>query len=272
MTPLDSRFTTDDLGRAVTLGRDVRRVVSMAPNCTDTLLAIGAGDRLVGVEDHSELPPSLGAVPRIGGFKDFDLARVAELTPDLVLAASLHVVSALPWLAARRIPSFALLPRTVDGVVDGMARVAAVLGMARESSQVIADFRRRIATVIERTLLVRERPLTYVECSPEGHTGGPASFLDDVITRAGGINLGGIARVEWPVLSRATVRRFDPQVIVIASYPGSATATSIAKREGWERLGAVKSGRVYELPAPLLKRPGPSIITGLERLADLLRA
>ena len=88
--------------------------------------------------------------------------------------------------------------------------------------------------------------------------------------KAGGLNLGGIARVEWPVLPTATVRRLDPDVIVIATYPGSATRDSLVRRERWDRVTAVKSGRVWELPARMVKRPGPGVLDGLERLAEIL--
>lgn len=264
------RFTVDDLGRAVALGRDIKRVISLAPSCTDSLVAIGGGDRLVGVEEHSELPPHLGSVPRVGGFKDVDVERVLDLVPDLVLTASLHAVAIAPQVEARRIPVFAMAPRTIDGVVDGMARLAALLDLARDVAPYVAGCRQRIARIVERALTTRNRPLVYVECSPEGHTGGPSSFLDDLVTKAGGINLGGVARVEWPVVSARMVRRFDPDVIVIASYPRSATRESIIARDGWERLGAVKSDRVHEVPAPMLKRPGPTVIDGLERVASLL--
>jgi iron complex transport system substrate-binding protein len=68
------------------------------------------------------------------------------------------------------------------------------------------------------------------------------------------------------------VRRFDPDVIVIAEYPGSATPQSLVTRDGWDRLRAVKSGRVVVVPAPLIKRPGPLVLDGLERLAALFAA
>ena len=264
------RFTVDDLSRLLPLGQAARRVVSLAPSCTDSLLAIGARERFIAADEHSELPAGLTSLPRIGGFKTVDLEGVISLRSDLVLAASLHVVSAIPWLEARGIRVFAMLPHTVDGIVDGMARLAALLDLARDAAPYIAVCRQRVARVVERALRVRQRPLIYVECSPEGHTGGPQSFLDDLVTKAGGINLGGVARVEWPVLPPAMIRRFDPDVIVIAAYPGSATRETVAAREGWDRLAAVKSGRVYELSAAMLKRPGPTVIEGLERLADLL--
>ncbi len=61
-------------------------------------------------------------------------------------------------------------------------------------------------------------------------------------------------------------------MIVIARYPGSATPESLAARDGWDRLAAVKAGRIYELPAGMLKRPGPGVLDGLERLAAILGA
>jgi iron complex transport system substrate-binding protein len=269
---ISERFITDDLARAVALEPPARRVVSLAPSCTDVLLAIGAHQRLVGIEEHSELPADLCAMPRVGGFKYVDLERVAALAPDLIVAASLHAVRLVPRLTASDARVFVSQPRTLDGIVDGMARLAALLGLAREAAPVVARARRRIAAVLERTLKGGPRPLVYVEFSPRGHTGGPQSFLDDLVTKAGGVNLGGVARVEWPVIPPSLVRRFDPDVIVIAEYPGSATPQSLVTRDGWDRLRAVKSGRVVVVPAPLIKRPGPLVLDGLDRLASLFAA
>ena len=262
----------DDLARPLLLGARVHRIVSLAPSCTECLLAIGGGERLVGIDDHSDFPEPLTAVVRVGGFKNIDLVRVTRLAPDLVVAASLHAVSFLPRLETHGTRVFVMMPRTVDGIVDGMARLASVLGLAAEAAPYLASCRTRIATVVDRTLPRRRRPLTYVEYSPEGHTGGPQSFLDDLVVKAGGVNLGGVARVEWPVLAPATVRRFDPDAIVIATYPGGATRDSLVTRPGWDRLTAVKSGRVWELPARMVKRPGPGVLDGLERLEEVLSA
>ena len=261
------RFVTDDLARPLALEPAARRVVSLAPSCTDALLAIGADSYLVGVEEHSELPVELCTLPRVGGFKHVDLARVTALEPDLIVAASLHAVRLVPALASDRTRVFVSQPRTLDAIVDGLARLAALLGLARAAAPTIARLRHRIDAVLERTLRVGSRPLVYVEFSPRGHTGGPQSFLDDLVTKAGGVNLGGVARVEWPVLSATTVKRFDPDVIVVAEYPGSASPETLAARDGWEGLRAVKTGRVVGVPAPLLKRPGPPLVAGLERLA-----
>lgn len=267
-----ARFVTDDLARPHALEPPARRVVSLAPSCTESLLAIGAGDRLVGVEEHSELPLELGAVPRVGGFKHVDVDRVTTLAPDLIVAASLHAVSLVRQLGAASERIFVAQPRTLDTIVTGMARLAALIGVARQAATVIASARERIASVVARTLRGGPRPLVYVELSPRGHTGGPQSFLDDLVAKAGGVNLGGVARAEWPVIPAAVVRRLDPEIIVIAEYPGSATAATLAAREGWDGIAAVKAGCVFAFPPIAIKRPGPGVLDGLERLAELIGA
>jgi iron complex transport system substrate-binding protein len=266
-----ARFTVDDLARPVQLDRGARRIVSLAPSCTECLIALGAVDRLVGVEEHSDFA-ELRGVPRVGGFKHVDLDAVVTLHPDLVVAASLHAVTSAAALTARGIPVFVTHPRTLDTLIDGMARLAAIIGIAPASADYLARCRERVATVVEQTLRRRGRPLVYLELSPGGHTGGPQSFVDDLITKAGGVNLGGHARVEWPRLDAVIVLRFDPDAIVLAAWPGSATHADLAGRDGWDRLAAVKSGRVWEVPAGMVKRPGPGLIDGLERLATLFAA
>jgi iron complex transport system substrate-binding protein len=266
-----ARFTVDDLARPMVLDRGVRRIVSLAPACTECLVALGARDRLVGVEEHSDIS-GLGQIPRVGGFKHVDLEAVVALAPDLVVAASLHALTSAPALAARGVPVFVMRPHTLDTLVHGMARLAAVIGSAPANAEYLGRCRARIAAVVEQTLRRRVRPLVYLELSPDGYTGGPQSFVDDLITKAGGVNLGGRARVEWPRLDASTVLRFDPDVIVIAAWPGSTTPTDLGTREGWDRLTAVKSGRVWAIPAGLVKRPGPGLIDGLEQLATLFTA
>ncbi len=265
------RFVVDDLARPMPIDVPARRVVSLAPSCTESLQVLGALGRLVGVEEHSALP-ELEALPRVGGFRHVDVDGILALDPDLVLAAGMHAVTTVPRLAAHGVRVFVAHPRTLDDLVDGMARMATVLGVSSAAAPYLASCRARIAAVVGRSLETRHRPLVYVELSPDGHTGGPQSILDDLVIKAGGLNVGGVARVEWPALSAATVRRLDPDVIVVARYPGSATAASLAQRDGWDRVAAVKSGRVFEMDAGLIKRPGPGLLEGVEILAQLLAA
>jgi ABC-type Fe3+-hydroxamate transport system substrate-binding protein len=260
------RFTTDDLARPLALGPGARRIVSLAPSCTESLLALGAGDRLVGVEEHSELPPALAHLPRIGGFKYLDLARIVALEPDLVVAASLHAVAVVPRLAADGLRVFAFLPRTLDDVVDGLARLAARAaggGVARRSpgSDRAGGGAHRArgapAARLRRALPARaHRGAAELRARP-GHQGRRRQRGR---ARARGV-AGALGGDGVPPRSRGDRPR---------GYPGSATAETLAARDGWAGLAAVKTRRVFEVPSPTLKHPGPLAIDGLECVAALL--
>jgi hypothetical protein len=161
--------------------------VSLAPSCTESLLAIGAHARLVGIEEHSELPAELCAVPRVGGFKHVDFERVASLAPDLIVAASSARGADCPApRVSTRTRIFVSQPRTSDSIIRRHGPAGFACWVSHEPRRrTIARARHRIDMVLERTLRGGPRPLVYVEFSPRGHTGGPQSFLDDLVTQGG---------------------------------------------------------------------------------------
>lgn len=259
----------DDRGRLLALPREPARIVSLAPSSTEILLAFGLAERLTGVDEHSELPPGV-APPRVGGFKTTDVEAVLALQPDLVVASSLHLGRAVPALEAAGVAVFALLPRGVGGLLRSALRLGTLAGRGREAAHLIRPLETRLQAVVAATLGARFRPLVFVELSPRLHTAGPGTFLDDLVVRAGGINLGALARVDWPTLSHRTVLRYDPDVLVLAAYPGSASPDAVRARPGWERLAAVKAGRIVEIDSRLIKRPGLGLVDGLDLLARAL--
>jgi len=259
----------DDRGRLLALPREPERIVSLAPSSTEVLLAFGLGERLAGVDEHPELPPGV-VCARVGGFKTTDVEAVLALRPDLVVASSLHLGRVVPALEATGVMVFALLPRSVGGLLRGALRLGTLVGRGREAASLIGPLEARVQVVVAATLGARVRPLVFVELSPRLHTAGPGTFLDDLVMRAGGINLGAVARVDWPTLSPGTVLRYDPDVLVLAAYPGSASPDAVRARPGWERLAAVKAGRIVEIDSRLLKHPGLGLVDGLGLLAHFL--
>jgi iron complex transport system substrate-binding protein len=207
-------LVADDRARLFRLARDPHRIVSLAPNATEVLLALGLADRLVGADEHSELPAGLPCV-RVGGFKATDVAHVTALQPELVVAASIHIGWVVPALEAAGHAVLVLWPRSVLGLLRSVLRLGSLLGVASAATTLVRPLETRAQRITEALL----------KLSPERHTAGPGTFLDDVISRAGGINLGAAARVEWPVLPADFILRHDPDVVVLATYAGSATPT-----------------------------------------------
>src|SRR5262249_12049598 len=262
-------LVADDRARLFRLARAPNRIVSLAPNATEVVLALGLASRLVGVDEHSEVPAGHPCI-RVGGFKTTDVGTVTALRPELVVAASIHVGRVIPALEEAGHAVFLLWPRSVSGLLRTVLRLGTLTGVAETATTLVHGLEARVQRITEILLPLRTRPLVYLELSPQGHTAGPGTFLDDAIGRAGGINLGMAARGEWPVLGPELIRSQDPDVIVLAAYPGSASLATVRTRPGWARLKAVRSGRVYDIHGPWLKRGGVSLVAGLEALARCL--
>ncbi|HLC41230.1 MAG TPA: helical backbone metal receptor [Methylomirabilota bacterium] len=265
-----SRFTVDDCGNRFSLDRERKRIVSLAPSATGWLVALGAGDRLVGIDEHSSIPETQVEVCTIGGFGQTNLETIRALEPDLVVAASLHVGRVVPGLTKSGIDVFVMLGQTLDQMFHTAARLASVAGVSERAAPFLAEGRRRLRRLVSMTLAIDRRPLVFIEFSPRGHTGGPGTFLDDLVSKAGGANLGGLGTVHWPVLRPSEVSFHDPEVIIVATYPGSSTPEEISARPQWRTVRAVRTGRVHSLDTKFIKRPGPGVLEGVERLASLL--
>lgn len=258
----------DDLGRAVSLSRPARRVVSLAPSVTENLHAVGAGDRLVGATAACDFPTRVRRLPQVGNFLRPSYERIAALRPDLVVVASATLTLAdAERLAGRlRIPVFVQIPRRYDDVARHLEQLGALTGRRDGAAAPARALARRRDDVARR---VAGKPLVavFVEVNPTPlYAVGPGSFVDDLIRLAGGRNVvtsGGA----FPVVSKEVLLAADPQVYVALGYPGRPPRTFAPPLD---RLRAVRDRRVVTLPADLLSRPTPRLADGLERLADAL--
>ncbi len=243
-----------------------RRVVSLAPSLTDTVIALGKADRLVGVTRYDDAP-EVSQLARVGGFLDPSPEAVLALHPDLVLwlteRAALPVVERI---AALRVPVLAI---PVIGVADVLA-CARTLGAALGDAPAGERLARSLGDAVERTrsrALVgpRVRALFVVGRDPLV-VAGPGSYPDELLRLAGGENVVKGERA-WPVYPLERAVADDPEVVIDAAYEEPP--------EGLARLAAipaVKRGAVHRLVDDSALRPGPRLPRALEELARALRA
>ena len=261
-----ARVYRDAIGREVSFAKTPSRIVSLAPNLTETLFAIGAGASLVGVSAYCDYPAGAKELPSVGGFTNTSPEAVLALRPDLVLATA-DASSRKRFDAIVRAGQLAFVVLPSD--MDSTARMIECLGHLtnRElQAHAVADemLRRRDAVKkrvgsrkpVRAILLLQARPLI---------AGGSGTFVDELITTGGGVNVAADAPVAWPRLQREAVVIADPEVI-FTTFPGGV---QIAK-DMLRGTRAVTTGRVYELDPALVERPGPRLITGLELVAGYL--
>ncbi len=136
---------TDEMGRAVEIPEAARRIVSLAPNLTETLFALGLGDRVVGDTDFCDYPAEARSKPHVGGPVNPNLEAIAGLHPDLVLATrAINRPETVRGLEQLHIPIYATDPRSVEEVVTSTARLGELLGAGEQGKTVVADLRQRL--------------------------------------------------------------------------------------------------------------------------------
>jgi len=257
----------DGTGSEVTLDKEPARIVSLAPNHTEILYALGVGDRLVGVTEYCNYPPEATEKTVVGAFDAIDLELVVGLEPDLVLATTMHMVETVPALKDHGIPVFVLDPQTVSHVLQAITAIGRLTGRDAAAAGLVDEMQACIDAV-RAAVAGADRPTVFWELGPELFTAGPGSFIDDMISIAGGENVAADAGSPWPQLTVEAIVLKDPDVIVLADHNYGQTAEIVAARPGWGDIRAVREGKIVEITnEDIVSRPGPRVVEGLEFLA-----
>jgi iron complex transport system substrate-binding protein len=259
-------------------GRAPRRIISISPNATEMLDALGEVDRLVAVSTFCVHPPSIAGLPRIGGLFDADVETVLRLTPELViLRGTSRAVERV--CAENGIALFRDRTERFEDIEATLHALAGMLGCPERASAVIDSMRRRLDT-ISHAVRGRPRPRVLLTLGRrpdhlgEIMTASRRTFLHEVIARAGGENIFAGVAMDYPRISPEAVLSAGPDVIVEAmpeALPDAALEARI--REQWARIGpipAVASGRVHLVTDNNALIPSPRIVEVVARLARLL--
>lgn len=259
----------DDAGRQVTIARPPQRIVSIAPSNTEILFALGLGDRVVAVDQFSNFPPEAKQKAQLGSYVKPNLEALVAATPDLVLATEVHTKAVLPELEGRNLTAVVVDPKNVDEVFDRILLVGKVTGQDARAEKLVGELKERSASV---TAKVKDAPKTrvFLELSPELHTAGPGTFVHDLIERSAGQNVAADAGQPWPQLSLEAIVQRDPEVVLLADEVAGQTPEKVRSRPAWDKVSAVKAGRVVVIDPDLANRPGPRIVDGLELVARAL--
>lgn len=243
----------------------------MSASNTEILFALGLGDRVVGVDDYSDYPPSVRGKPRVGGFASPDLERVVAAEPDLVLASAIHTKVALAELERRGLRVLVVDAKDVRGVLDRIELVGKATGRQKEAETLAGQMRARVEAVESRLAGVKPVRVFY-ELSPSLHTAGSGTFVDDMIRLAGGSNIAAQAGQGWLQLNQESLFVLDPEVILLADHAAGQTPEQAMDRPGWKQITAVKMGRVFSVDPNLANRAGPRVVDGLEMIAKMLHS
>ncbi len=275
-TPVATSITlTDGLNRTVTLAGPAQRVVSLAPANTEILFAIGAGAQVVGRDEISDYPAEALALPTIGGYSGFNLEAIVAIHPDLVLAGGINTPELVASLEQLGLTVYFLPnPTTLEEMYTNLETVARLTGHESETAALVESFKARVAAVDEKILPLSYGPTVYYELDAteptKPFTAGPGSFVDLLIARAGGINIGAELQGQWAQISLEQLVVANPAIIILGDAAYGETPEKVAQRPGWGTLAAIQTGQVFPIDDNLISRPSPRLEHGLEEMAKLL--
>ncbi len=259
----------DDRGAVVRLDAAPRRVVSLAPNLTEIVFLLGKGGVLVGDTRFCDYPPAAALLPKVGGVTDPDVERVVALSPDLVLATMdgnpREKVRALEELG---IPCFAVAPQDLRAVLATIERIGALLGDAPRGRAEAERLRHR-ADEVRAAARAERGPLPavlFVLSTSPIIAAGAGTFLDELVRLAGGRNAAGQLPGRYPRLAVEDLVALRPDLILVAGMTGVERFPAEVTR--WKEVPAFRDGAVITLDGDLVTRPGPRLVTGLERIAQ----
>ena len=259
------------------------RIVSTSPSITETLFALGLGDRVVGVSTYCRFPPQVAALPKVGSFLKPDAELIAGLRPDLVVVH--EAGNGLDRrLTSLHIPFVIVARGSLPSMFSSMRQIASAAGVPARADALIGDVQRRLDAIRSAGAARPKRRVLFIIGRSPGRLAdlvavGPGSYINELIEIAGGANVMAIAgQPEYPRISMETVLRLDPDVIIdtvdMGDTDGERRQRQPVNERLWSAYGmltAVKARRVHAATTDALVVPGPRVVDAAQWVASLLQ-
>lgn len=263
-----ARGLEDGIGRTVEVPYEVSRAVSLAPNITEIVFAVGAGDKLVGVTTFCDFPEQAKSIERVGDTLKPNIEKIVALRPQVVFVSTASQLEAFTGVLERQgISVYVTNPGSVEGVFESMIGIGDVLGVEESAGKVVSELRSRVSKVreeAERTTF--EVPQTvFVQIDPSLYTVGKGSYITDLIVIAGGRSVTADIGTAYPKVSKEAAKAYDPRVIILSESPDNSEPNEV-----FAGSEAVRSGRILKIDADVLSRPGPRIVDALELIFEAI--
>ncbi len=277
-TPTVAAFpvtVTDDAKRSVTFAQAPQRIVSLSPGLTETLYALGVGDRVIATDLYSDFPAENKPKATLNTYPKPNTEELISLHPDLVVVL-VEGDEFIQQMAARGIKVLKVFPKTFDATLQDIDELGKVVGASTRATALTDDMRGRAAAVVAKT---RDAPkiAIFYELDASDPTkpwvAGPQGFFGNLVPLAGGKNVfDDLGQPSGQVSTEQVIAR-NPAIIILgdSNAPYNAQTPAMVKaRTGWSQIDAVKKGRIYALNDAFLSRPGPRLVDGLEQMARLI--
>jgi len=258
----------DGYGNEMTIEKEPEKIVTMAPSFTETIFALGAGDRIVGVTQFCNYPEEVEEIEHIGDSEGPNLEKIIGSNTDLVIALYLSEEEKTK-LEDAGIKVLLYDPQDLDSVFDSIEMIGKVLGLESEAEELVMNMESKKDAIVKKTEKTESKKVFYEVWHEPLMTAGPDSFINELITLANGENIAYDTESVYPEYNLELLLERNPEVY-LTTDDGFKTIDDIVNRNGYENIKAVQENNIYLLHPDITTRTGPRIIDGFEMIAQAI--
>ncbi|MEH6356620.1 MAG: cobalamin-binding protein [Marinobacter sp.] len=264
------RCAEDDTGKKLCLSAAAQRIITLSPGATELVFAAGAGDKVIAVVNYSDYPPAALTLPSVGSHTRVDMEALMALQPDLVVTwVTGNPPAQVELLQELGISTFAIEPRTFEGVSSVIERLSTLAGTEAEGFAEAERFRSGIATLTAQYRDVDPVPVFYQVWEKPLMTVNNEHLIGKVLKLCGGVNVFGDMQRLIPRISAEVVLQADPDAILTGSVDG----ISDDQLDEWKKyagLTAVEKNNLFFVPASPISRPSPRLLDAIQTVCEKL--
>lgn len=263
----------DGFGNKVVLEKAPEKIISTAPSKTEMLFALGLDDKIVGVSTADDYPAEALEKDQVASYEGLNLEKVLELDTDLVINfdnMSEKNPDDYKRLEESGIPVLSFAPETIDEVMETIIIIGQATGTEEKAEEITADMKERKEEIVSKLKDVEKKTVFYEVWDDPLQTAGTGSFIDEIISLAGGENIAADAEGAYPKYDLESLALKDPSIYIASDGDPNITVEAIKARPGYGDLSAVKNNNIFLVDANLISRAGPRVIEGLEMMAKTI--
>lgn len=261
----------DDLGREVLIKEKPSRIISLAPNITEILFALDNGKTLSAVTDYCDYPPSVSTKPSIGGMIAPNFEKISEIKPDLILmTVEGNNQTDFNKLLSLGYTVYVLKPKNVEGIFKSILDLGRIISAEGSANKLIIEMRKKQDLIMnESNARTKVKVFVVISLQPL-ISAGKETFINELVTSAGGINIAAESPLQYPIINREEVLKQNPDVIIVMSDVVKSIEDVVTHFPEWKKTEAFKKHKIKIVDADILSRPGPRIIEGLKMIASVI--
>ena len=246
------------------------RIISLAPSTTEILFSLGLDDEIVGVTTFCNYPPQAIKKEKVGAFSNPNIEKIISLKPDLIFATGLEQAPTVERLKQLKLKVFISDPSSIEELLTSIIEIGKLTNREKQAEVLVGQMKAGIERMKTKIKLIplEKRPKVFIEIWHDPLlTVGKDSFVDELISLAGGINIAYDSPRPYSYFSPEQVIKRNPDCIILGYMVNDEAMKTINNQFGWKEIKAVKNNAVYnDINPDLFLRPGPRLIEGLEKI------